>query len=181
MYLIRVKIHAIIDMMCKEQHFRSKLNLSHLTQKHIHVKIFYHNGIPHKGAKNSILNLLLWEGDYATKIKLIEKYRIIEDELKDLVIMEKLGILKEPRYINNISKLIEYYKNENGIRKCIELILEKCNLFRSIDPTIEPLLWNSDKTFLASFFYQKKIKEKITIFRKSNKLTVSIKLLNYKF
>ena len=87
--------------------------------------------------------------------------------------MEKLGLFKDSRIVNNISTLIEYYKNNKEIRKCIELILTKCNLLKSIDPSVEPLLWNYEKTFLASYFIEKKIKEKISIHRQNNELKVS--------
>jgi hypothetical protein len=131
-----------------------------------------------KGANNVIWNLLRNDGDYPTKLKLIEKYRNVKDELNDLIIMEKLGLL-EPnrseyrRFIQNLSSLIEYYKDNEEIRKCIESILERCNLFRSIDTLVEPLLWNYEKTFLASYFHGKNIKEKISISRKNNELKVS--------
>ena len=97
----------------------------------------------------------------------------MKDELNDLIQMEKLGLLKGREYVNNISNLIEYYKSNEEIRKCIELILTKCNLLKSIDPSVEPLLWNYEKTFLASYFIEKKIKEKISIHRQNNELKVS--------
>ena len=125
------------------------------------------------GAKNVILNLLEDNEDYITKLKLIEKYRDIKDELKDLILMENLGLLKEERYINNISMLIEYYKNEDEIRNCLESIIARCHLFRSIDSSVEPLLWNYRKSFLASYFYERKINEKISISCHNNELKVS--------
>ena len=126
-----------------------------------------------KGANHVIWNLLLDDDDYPTKLKLIEKCRNMESELNDLIEMEKVGLLIDERYINNISSLIEYYKNNEEIRNCIETILAKCNLFRSIDTSLQPLLWHYKNTFLASYFYQKKIKEKISISRQNNQLKVS--------
>ena len=35
------------------------------------------------------------DGDYPTKLKLIEKYRNVKDELNDLIDMEKLSSLKK--------------------------------------------------------------------------------------
>jgi ankyrin repeat protein len=103
-----------------------------------------------KGANNVIWNLLLSDWDYPSKLKLIENNRNMKNELNDLIEMEKVGLLKGKKYINKISSLIEYYKNNEKIRNCIETTLAKCNLFRSIDTSLQPLLWHYDKTFLAS-------------------------------
>ena len=129
-----------------------------------------------KGANNVIWNLLssyIHSNDYPKILKLIENYRNMKSELNDLIEMEKVGLLKDERCLNNISYLIEYYKNNEEIRNCIETILAKCNFFRSIDTSLQPLLWHYKNTFLASYFYQKKIKEKISISRQNNELKVS--------
>ena len=90
---------------------------------------------------------------------MIEKYRNVIYELNnlinDLINMVKLSSLEKNR--NNMCRLIEYYKDNEEIRKCILCILERCYLVRNIDTSVEPLLWNYEKMFLASYFYGIKI------------------------
>ena len=126
-----------------------------------------------KGARNVIWNLLHTVEDYPTKLKLIERHRNIKDELDDLIIMEKLGLFKQKRTFISISNIIEYYKDNADIRKCIESILEKFHLYRAIDTSINPLLWNYHNTFLAEYFQKRNIEEKISICRLGNYIKVS--------
>ena len=84
--------------------------------------------------------------------------------------------------MNNILRLIENYQEKEKkislkykeTSECIAIVLEKCNLFHSIKDGVKPLLWNVDKTFLASYFYQNKYKKNIFISNNRGHLQVRI-------
>jgi hypothetical protein len=116
-----------------------------------------------KCAKNAIWNILnnSFGTDCAKMIPLIAKYRDIEVLLKeDLEKMNELGLLQDGKYVAGISQLLTHYKDNDKIMKLIEFILEGCNLFEELDKETEILLWNSEKTFLASVFFYKKFEKK---------------------
>ena len=127
-----------------------------------------------KGGKNAILNILFNININLSQIlPWIEKYCNIEILLKqDLEKMKEMGSLRSVRTISAISRLVIHYKDNEKILKLIESILEGCDIFKKLDEETEILLWNFERTFLASIFFYSKVREKISISNHDEKLKV---------